>query len=124
LITGINEEPHPIEPITKKRGSKAKGKSLKLLEVFIERKEDVLRFMYNPIVPHDNNLAERDLRMIKLKQKYQAALRKTERAVVFCRTRSYVLSVKKQDISVFDTLTRAMEGQLIKLLPFTIEIYR
>lgn len=117
LEDGLKEEPPSIEPIIKKRGRKAKSKPLKLLEVFIERKDDVLRFMYNPIVPFDNNLAERDLRMIKLKQKVSGCFRKKEGAIEFCRIRSYISSVRKQGHSVMIALAKAMEGQPLPLFP-------
>lgn len=117
LEEGLKEEPPPIDPVKKKRGRKAKTKSLKLLEVFINRKEDVLRFMNNPIVPFDNNMAERDLRMIKLKQKVSGCFRKKEKAEAFCRIRSYISSVRKQGYSVMNALNKAMQGHPLQLFP-------
>jgi transposase len=37
-----------------------------------ERRTDVLRFLHDPAVPFTNNLAERDGRMMKLRQKSRA----------------------------------------------------
>ena len=54
-----------IKPAIKKRGRVAKTKSLNLLEAFINRPEEILRFVYDKEVPFDNNLAEGDLRMVK-----------------------------------------------------------
>jgi transposase len=74
---GIEEErryDRAIEGI-KKRGRKKKGKSVRLLEVFIRDREKVMRFIHNKDTPFDNNIAERDLRMVKLKQKVSGCFR-------------------------------------------------
>jgi len=85
--------------------------------VFINRKADVLRFVYEPLVPFDNNLADRDLRMIKLKQKISGCFRKEQSAKVFCRVRSYISTSRKQGYSVYQALKLAMTGNPIKLVP-------
>jgi hypothetical protein len=51
-----------------RRGKKPKGKAIKLVEVFENRLDAVLMFLYKSNVPFDNNLAEGDIRMMKLKQ--------------------------------------------------------
>jgi transposase len=55
-----------------KRGRLKRSKARNLLERFINVEEDVLRVMDNEIVPFTNNQRERDLRMIKVHQKYRA----------------------------------------------------
>jgi transposase len=113
----LSEEPPPASLEINKRGRKAKSESQNLLEVFINRKEDVLRFVYEPLVPFDNNLAERDLRMIKLKQKISGCFRKEQSAKVFCRIRSYISTSRKQGKSVYNALKCAMSGYPLKLVP-------
>ncbi|MBC7383523.1 MAG: transposase [Bacteroidia bacterium] len=61
LREGIAEQPPDSVPEKGKRGRKAKSKSARLLDVFNQRSQNVLMFIYNPDVPFDNNLAERDL---------------------------------------------------------------
>jgi len=96
-----------------KRGRKKKTKSLRLLEVFEHKKEQILQFIENPIVPFDKNLAERDLRMIKLKQKISGCLRTFHGAETFCRLRSYISTVRKQQQNIMSALKAAINGKPI-----------
>lgn len=99
----IKKEPIPARALHK-RGRKAKSKSLNLLECFRDKKREVLRFLHDKTIPFDNNLAERDLRMVKLKQKISGCFRTRKGADVFCRIRSYISTVKKQGGQVWDAL--------------------
>jgi transposase len=112
---GIKEEPPPEETKKAKRGRKAKSKSLNLLEVFTQRSEQVWKFIYNREVPFDNNLAERDLRMVKLKQKISGCFRSLIGAQVFCRIRSYISSARKQGYSVLYAIECAFLGNPVSL---------
>jgi transposase len=114
---GIEEErgyDSAIEGI-KKRGRKKKGKSVRLLEVFIRDREKVMRFIHNKDTPFDNNIAERDLRMVKLKQKVSGCFRTVQGGKIFCRIRSYISSVRKQGYSVLDSIVRALKGEPVTL---------
>jgi hypothetical protein len=113
---GLKEEPPP--PIAKekaKRGRKAKSKSLNLLEVFIYRSTQVWKFIYKEAVPFDNNLAERDLRMVKLKQKISGCFRSKKGAQVFCRIRSYISTSRKQGQSILNAIECALMGNPLSL---------
>jgi transposase len=112
---GIKEEPPLVIPVIKKRGRIKKPKPLKLLEAFINRKEQILRFVYNKAVPFDNNLAERDIRMVKLKQKISGCFRTSHGAEVFCRIRSYISTVRKQGHSVLNAIEKALVGNPIEV---------
>ena len=54
------------------RGLLRKGKTQALLDRLLERQDGVCRFMTNFDVPFDNSAAERDIRVLKVKQKSQA----------------------------------------------------
>jgi hypothetical protein len=107
---GMRKEPPLIIPSIKKRGRLKKPKSLLLLEDFQNKKEQILKFLQYPLVPFDNNLAERDLRMIKLKQKISGCFRTKKGADMFCRIRSYISTVRKQGYAVLDALQMALSG--------------
>ena len=60
--------------------------------------------MNNLFLPFDNNLAERDIRMAKLKQKISGCFRTENGGETFSRLRSYISTVRKQGVNQFDAL--------------------
>ncbi|MCL7411921.1 MAG: transposase [Methanosarcinaceae archaeon] len=63
-----NSLPLDLDTKLKKSGRKKQTKPKKLLDRFMNYKDDILKFMHNFEVPFDNNLAERGIRMIKVQQ--------------------------------------------------------
>jgi transposase len=82
-----------------------------LLRRLYDHADDVLRFLSSPRVPFDNNQAERDIRMPKLKQKVSGAFRTPEGAATFCTIRSYLAILRKQ------TCPELVEGATISSSP-------
>lgn len=121
LARGLAEEPRlgslDRAPPGKKRGRRKRSKSLRLLEVLRDREADVLRFLHEPLVPFDNNQAERDVRMVKLKQKVSGCFRSVAGAERFCRFRSYVSACQKQGVTILEAIERALRGQPHLFIP-------
>lgn len=95
----------------KKRGRPRKTKALNLLERMRDYRAEILLFMKDFSVPFDNNLAERDLRMTKVKMKISGTFRSWGGAHSFCRIRSYISTVKKNSIPVLPALEDAFYGK-------------
>jgi len=78
-------------------------------------KTETLRFLTDFSVPFDNNQAERDIRMSKLKQKISGTFRSDQGAKFFFRIRGYLSSVKKQGHNMLNALTLSFQGRPLKL---------
>jgi transposase len=76
----------------------------------LERQDDYLRFTHDWRVPPDNNGSERDIRMIKLRQKISGCLRTLTGAQQFCTIRSYLSTAAKHGKHLFDTLVMLADG--------------
>ena len=64
----------------------------------------MLRFLTDPRVPFSNNLAERDGRMMKLRQKISGGFRSEGGATDFAVIRSLLSTARKQGWNILQTL--------------------
>jgi transposase len=121
LQAGFAENPAiPLpDDQTKPRGRPKQHPAKNLLDRLQSQSEAVLRFIHDFQVPFDNNQAERDLRMMKLKQKISGCFRSEQGAVSFCRIRSYLSTLRKQGINVLDALFQLFMGDPISPIPLT-----
>jgi transposase len=76
------------------------------------RLDDYLRFAVDPRVPFDNNPAERDIRMVKVKQKVSGGMRTLAGAQDFAAMRSYLATAAKHGRRPFDVLTELTSGNV------------
>ena len=86
-----------------------------LLIRFKTFKEATSRFLTDFAVPFTNNLAEQDLRMMKVKAKISGGFRTPQGAADFARLRSVISSARKQGFNILKALTLTPERLAVNL---------
>ncbi len=101
----------PAERQDKRRGRVKQSLSFNLIKRMREHAEAVLHFVTDLRVPFTNNLAERAIRMPKVKQKISGCFRTMAGAQTFCTIRSYLDTMRKQGHNMFEVLRQTFIGR-------------
>ena len=116
LEAGFKQNPMPPDPNKpKKRGRVKRSAARNLLERLHTHKAAVLGFMVDFDIPFDNNQAERDLRMMKMK--ISGCFHSDKGAREFCRIRGVLSTLRKHGLDVLETLVDLFSGNTCSTFP-------
>jgi len=99
--------PPPQRLEQKKRGRRKQSKAKNLLDRLRDFQAETLAFLTHRMIPFDNNLGERDIRMAKLKQKISGCFRGENGGDIFSRIRGYVSTLRKNNLKILDGIQSA-----------------
>ena len=108
----LHEAEQPLARAATRKHCKPRGRAPRrtghnLILRLATRKQDTLRFLHDPAVPFTNNQAERDGRMMKLRQKISGGFRSLEGATDFAVIRSFLSTAKKQGWTIIEALAQS-----------------
>jgi transposase len=115
LALGYQANPPPVAPKKTHGGRTKQHPARNLLDRLSTYKWQVLAFLIDFTVPFSNNQAERDLRMVKVRQKVSGCFRTEQGITQFCRIRSYLSTLRKQGLPLWSALQQTLAGH--PLLP-------
>jgi transposase len=102
-LVGVKDHSGQRTPVGKKLHALARR--------ILERIDDYLRLAHDLRCPFDNNAAEREVRMVKVRQKISGAMRTLTGAEHFCHLRSYLATATKHGINQLDALVQLASGR-------------
>jgi len=95
-VIGAGQEP----------ANKVESRHRALARRLLKRTDDYLRFATDFDAPFDNNAAEREIRMAKIRQKISGCMRTLQGGKDFAALRSYTATAHKHGLTMLDALTR------------------
>jgi transposase len=90
------QEQEKLLRIEKPKGHLKRSKDHKLFTALWKHRKAILLFMYQQEVPFDNNQAERDLRMLKVKMKISNHFQTVQWLNVHATIRSFISTAQKR----------------------------
>lgn len=96
LLIGQRETAARASPLMRKHHALARW--------LLTREDDYLRYTCDPRVPFDNNAAEREVRMARLRIKISGCMRSMAGAQNFCAIRSYLATAARHGTGMLDAL--------------------
>ena len=106
---GEKAESPPVKT-TGRKGRYKRTKGRNLVERLIREKDAVLAFAFNKDVPFTNNLAERDIRPAKVKQKISNCFRTFKGAEIYARIEGFISTARKNHRPIYSELCTTFEG--------------
>jgi transposase len=112
LTEGDRLHPQALAP-PGTRGRCKQSPARNLLDRLRKHQQAVLLFLEDLRVDFDNNLAERDLRMVKVQQKISGCFRSGAGSEAFARIRGYLSTLRKQGMPLLLALQATLAGHPI-----------